>query len=126
MISTRLPTFAAWWAAWRRAVEAVKLWILLPFVLRNELVALRALVAQYARAQNTSAHLIRDMQQRLDHHEAGPLQGSKRELDRRRGDGMVRPVEAKRNGRRTDPIASLCVHGRQRTICAECCGPTGA
>lgn len=98
---------------------------------QQEFAEMKGAMLMMATQQRQLAGFLRDVRQRLMHHENGPLQASKRELDRRRGDGMVRPLEAKRNGGRKimtldkdivtpAPAALICVHGRMRSACGEC------
>lgn len=41
------------------------------------------------------AGYVQELRRRLDHHERGPLQASRRDLDRQRNDGMIRTVAGK-------------------------------
>lgn len=65
-----------------------------------------------AKQQKQMAGFLADVRQRLLHHENGPLQASRRELDRRRGDGMVKPIDAKRNGAKSKPSKILDATGK--------------
>jgi hypothetical protein len=49
-------------------------------------------LAEMARQNYALASEVQELKRRLEHHEVGPLAGSKRDLDRARGDGVSRIV----------------------------------
>lgn len=92
------PAKRAWWVF--RLGDFIRVRLELQDQQTRDFRELKSTLLTMAEQQKKLAEFEQDTRQRLTHHEAGPLRASKAELDRRRADGIPRPIEAKRNGGR--------------------------